>query len=92
MATRTKLWVPLLIAPVVAQTAASLFMPRGETLTIASDLIQGCLLLVATAAFLPNISRSRCATRPHPPVLDPDEHGHDLLAHLSGHVELLRSL
>ena len=37
-------------------------MPRGAALTIASDLIQGTLLLVATAAFLPNISRSRCAT------------------------------
>jgi hypothetical protein len=34
--------------------------PRGEALTIASDLIQGSLLLVATAAFLPNTSRSRC--------------------------------
>ncbi len=62
MAKRTKLWVPLLIAPVLAQTAVSLFMPRGEALTIASDLIQGSLLLIATAAFVPNISRRRCAT------------------------------
>ena len=62
MATRTKLWVFLLIAPVVAQTAASLVMPRGVALTIVSDLVQGALLLVATAAFLPNLSRSRCAT------------------------------
>ena len=46
----------------LAQTAASLLMPRGDALTIASDLIQGCLLLVATGAFLPNISRSRCHT------------------------------
>src|SRR6266849_3573833 len=37
-------------------------MPRGEALTIASDLIQGTLLLVATAAFLTNTSRSRCRT------------------------------
>jgi len=37
-------------------------MPRGDALTIASDLIQGTLMLVATAAFLPNISRSRCPT------------------------------
>ncbi|MFY9844505.1 MAG: histidine kinase dimerization/phospho-acceptor domain-containing protein [Terriglobales bacterium] len=59
---RTKIWVSLLVALVVAQTAASLLMPRGDALTIASDLIQGSLLLVATAAFLPNISRSRCAT------------------------------
>ncbi len=62
MAALTKLWVALLVALVLAQTAASLLMPRGEALTIASDLIQGTLLLVATAAFLPNISRSRCPT------------------------------
>jgi hypothetical protein len=62
LATRTKLWVSLLIALVLAQTAASLLMPRGNALTIASDLIQGTLLLVATAAFLPNTSRSRCPT------------------------------
>jgi nitrogen-specific signal transduction histidine kinase len=37
-------------------------MSRGDALTIASDLIQGTLLLVATAAYLPNISRSRCPT------------------------------
>ena len=62
MAARTKLWVSLLVALVLAQTVASLLMPRGEALTIASDLIQGTLLLVATAAFLTNTSRSRCAT------------------------------
>ena len=62
MAARTKLWVCLLVALVLAQTAASLLMPRGDALTIASDLIQGTLLLVATAAFLPNTSRSRCPT------------------------------
>jgi nitrogen-specific signal transduction histidine kinase len=64
LAALTKLWISLLIALVLAQTAASLLMSRGEALTIASDLIQGTLLLVATAAFLPNTSRSRCAT-PH---------------------------
>ncbi len=62
MATRTKLWGSLLVALVIAQIAASLFMHRGAALTIASDLIQGSLLLVATVAFLPNISRSRCPT------------------------------
>ena len=62
MAARTKVWVSLLIALVVAQTAASLLMSRGAALTIASDLVQGSLLLVATAAFLPHISRSRCPT------------------------------
>lgn len=62
MAARTKFWICLLIAPVLAQTVASLVMSRGAALTIASDLIQGTLLLVATAAFLPNIARSRCPT------------------------------
>lgn len=63
MAVPTKLWVSVLIALVLAQTAASVLMPRGDHLTIASDLIQGTLLLVATAAFLPNTARSRCPTR-----------------------------
>lgn len=54
-----KVWISLLVALVLAQTAASLAMPKGDALTIASDLIQGSLLLVATAAYLPNISRSR---------------------------------
>ena len=62
MVARTKVWVSLLIALVLAQTAASLLMPRGDALTIASDLIQGSLLLLATAAFLPNVSRSRWPT------------------------------
>jgi signal transduction histidine kinase len=62
LAARTKLWICLLIAPVLAQTVASLVMSRGAALTIASDLIQGTLLLVATAAFLPNIARWRCST------------------------------
>ena len=62
MVASTKLWVSPLVALVLAQTAASLLMPRGEALTIASDLIQGTLLLVATAAFLTNTSRSRCRT------------------------------
>ena len=62
LAKLTKLWLSLLIALVLAQTAASLLMPRGDALTIASDLIQGGLLLVATAAFLANTSRLRCAT------------------------------
>ena len=64
MAARTKLWASLLIAPVLAQTAVSWLMPRGVALTIVSDLIQGALLAVATAAFLPNIARTRCNTLP----------------------------
>ncbi len=62
MAARTKLWVSLLVALVVAQISMSLLMHRGAALTIASDLVQGSLLLVATLTFLPNISRSRCPT------------------------------
>jgi signal transduction histidine kinase len=60
--TVTKLWLSLLVALVLAQTAASLLMSRGTSLTIASDLIQGSLLLVATVAFVLNTSRARCAT------------------------------
>jgi len=50
----------LLAALVLAQIAASVFMQRGQALTIVSDLIGGSLLLAATAAFLPNTSRVRC--------------------------------
>ncbi len=62
MATRPKLWLALLIALVLAQAAACLLLPRGESLTAASDLIQAGLLLVATLAFLVNLSRSRGAS------------------------------
>jgi signal transduction histidine kinase len=62
LAALTKFWLSLLVALVLAQTAASLLMSRGEALTIASDLIGGSLLLVATAAYLPNTSRSRSPT------------------------------
>src|SRR5271157_3648685 len=37
-------------------------MPRGYALTAANDLIQGALLLVATAVFLLNTERARCPT------------------------------
>ncbi len=59
---RNKSWAVSLVALTLAQVAASLLMPRGTALTIASDLIQGTLLGVATAAFLPNITRSRSNT------------------------------
>jgi nitrogen-specific signal transduction histidine kinase len=62
LAARTKVWISLLITLVLAQTAASLLMPRGDALTIASDLIEGTLLLLATAAYLPHTSRSRSPT------------------------------
>ncbi len=62
MAARTKFWVSALITLVLAQTTASVLMPRGYALAAANDLIQGALLLVATAAFLLNTGRSRCPT------------------------------
>ena len=62
MAVSTKLWVTVLIALVLAQTAAAVLMPRGYALTAANDLIQGALLLVATAVFLLNTERTRCPT------------------------------
>jgi signal transduction histidine kinase len=58
---RNQFWIAL-IGLATAQVGASLFMHRGEALTIASDLIQGLLLLVATAAFLPKTARARSAT------------------------------
>ena len=61
MSRRNQFWIAL-ITLTATQVAASLFMRRGEALTIASDLIQGLLLLVATAAFLPKTVRSRSAT------------------------------
>lgn len=59
LAARSKILVYLLAALVLAQVAVALIMSRGTALTIANDLIQGSLLIVATASFLPNISRSR---------------------------------
>ncbi|HVM92411.1 MAG TPA: histidine kinase dimerization/phospho-acceptor domain-containing protein [Terriglobales bacterium] len=61
MSRRTQFWIAL-AALTAAQVAASLFMRRGEALTIASDLIQGFLLLVATAAYIPKTFRGRSAT------------------------------
>jgi signal transduction histidine kinase len=52
----------LLVVLVLAQTAASLFIPAGVRLTIASDLIQFSVLLVATAVYLLNTRRSLCPT------------------------------
>ena len=63
LSVRDKLWSVLLVALVGAQFGVSLFMPRGDALTIASDLIQTALLLVATAAFFPNMFRSRYSSR-----------------------------
>ena len=55
-------WKSLLIALALAQVAASLLIPRSATLTIISDLLQGTLLLIATAAFLTRTTRSSSKT------------------------------
>ena len=59
LSSRVKLWSLLLVLLVLAQLGVSLLMQRGESLTIASDLIQTCLLVAATLAFVPNAFRSR---------------------------------
>jgi len=63
LSVRDKLWIVLLAALVVAQFGVSLFMPRGNALTIANDLIQTVLLLTVIAAFYPNLFRSRYPSR-----------------------------
>jgi signal transduction histidine kinase len=60
---RDKFWVLLLALLVLAQATASLVIPRGDALTIASDWIGGTLLLMATAAFLPNTFAARNPSR-----------------------------
>jgi signal transduction histidine kinase len=62
LAALTKLWISLLVVLVLAQVAVSLFMSRGGALMVVTDLIQGALMLVATLAFLPNLSRERSPT------------------------------
>jgi len=62
LAAITKVWISLLVVLVLAQVAVSLFMSRGGALMVVTDLIQGALMLVATLAFLPNLSRERSPT------------------------------
>lgn len=62
MGQRNHVWGVSVLALVFAQIAASVVMQRGTPLTIASDLIQGTLLLVATAAFLPKTTNRFCPT------------------------------
>jgi signal transduction histidine kinase len=52
LAGRKKFWASMLIALPLAQVAASFLMKRGTPLTIVSDVVQGLLLVVATAAFV----------------------------------------
>jgi signal transduction histidine kinase len=49
------MWTISLVALVSGQLAISVLIGRGTTLTIASDLLQSALLLLACAAFVPNI-------------------------------------
>jgi signal transduction histidine kinase len=58
LALSNRYWKSLLISLALGQVAASLLMPRGDVLTIISDLIQGALLLMATAAFLPKTTHA----------------------------------
>jgi hypothetical protein len=60
---RDKLWVFLLTLLLLAQAVASLFIPRGPSLTLASDWIQLTLLLVAAGAYLPNTFANRNSSR-----------------------------
>jgi hypothetical protein len=59
LSARTRVLSLLLAALVLSQMAASLVLAQGAALTIASDLIQCSLFLVATVAFLLNTSPSR---------------------------------
>ena len=59
---RNQFWISVRVSLTLAQVAASLCLHRGEVLTIVSDLIQGTLLQVATASFLPKTLRSASET------------------------------
>ncbi len=63
MSGREKIWTFALVGLVTAQLLISVFMQRGTTLTIASDLLYGTLLLLAVAAFIPNIFRAPAGSR-----------------------------
>jgi signal transduction histidine kinase len=63
LSARDKLWTVLLLALVAAQLLISVFMHRGTGLTIASDLLYGTVLLLATVAFVPNIFHSTSRSR-----------------------------
>lgn len=63
MSGRDKIWTLALVGLVVIQLLISVFMQRGTTLTISSDLIYGTLLLLGTIAFIPNIFRAPAGSR-----------------------------
>lgn len=61
--TRDKLWILLIAALALLQVIVSLGMPPGRSLTVVNDILQGALLLAATAAFLPHCSAERTRAR-----------------------------
>lgn len=63
MSTRDTIWTVSLAALVSGQLLISVYMRRGAALTISSDLLQSALLLLACAAFVPNILRSQAGSR-----------------------------
>jgi hypothetical protein len=63
LSVRDKLWTAALIFLVSAQLLISTLMQRGTALIIASDVLQGTLLLLATASFVPNIFRAQPGSR-----------------------------
>jgi signal transduction histidine kinase len=60
---RSKLWILAAGCLVFAQACASALIPHGFALTVFSDVTQCILLLSATAALLPNITRNQGRTR-----------------------------
>jgi len=62
LAKRTQFWISFLILLTLAQVAASLLIASAALLTIVSDIIQGTLLLAATAAFLLKTTRAASKT------------------------------
>lgn len=63
MSERSKLWILAAGCLVFAQACASALIPPGFALTVFSDVTQCILLLSATAALLPNITRNQGRTR-----------------------------
>jgi signal transduction histidine kinase len=60
---RSKLWILAAGCLVFAQACASALIPSGFALTVFSDVTQCILLLSATAALLPNVTRNQGRTR-----------------------------
>lgn len=63
MSERSKLWILAAACLVFAQGCASILIPPGFALSVFSDVTQCVLLLSATAALLPNVTRNQGRTR-----------------------------